>query len=125
MRSKAERTACNGWEKHRDLAAFQDDVKSAIICIGLTYPNKRYGMQFRRWLHSENPHPYMSYGKGSAMRVSPCAWFARSLDEAEALGAASANATKRNRASRLVSGTASVSSFAPATNTEKIPERLI
>ncbi len=41
-----------------------------------------YGGRFSRWLYSENPQPYGSYGNGSAMRVSPCAWAAESLKDA-------------------------------------------
>ena len=37
---------------------------------------------FRKWLIDEDPKPYNSFGNGSAMRVSPCAWVAKSLDEA-------------------------------------------
>ena len=35
------------------------------------YPNAGYGGMFLRWLASEKPKPYGSYGNGSAMRVSP------------------------------------------------------
>ena len=34
------------------------------------------------WVAKPNPQPpYQSFGNGSAMRVSPCAWLAGSLDE--------------------------------------------
>ncbi|MDR3272965.1 MAG: ADP-ribosylglycohydrolase family protein [Flavobacteriaceae bacterium] len=41
------------------------------------YPNPKggYGGSFAVWLQSDNPRPYKSFGNGSAMRVSPCAWF--------------------------------------------------
>jgi ADP-ribosylglycohydrolase len=39
------------------------------------YPNAGYGGRFRRWARSPQPVPYGSYGNGSAMRVSPIAWF--------------------------------------------------
>ena len=29
---------------------------------------------FAFWLRSKNTEPYNSFGNGSAMRVSPCAW---------------------------------------------------
>jgi ADP-ribosylglycohydrolase len=45
------------------------------------YPNAGYGNQFRRWARSSRPVPYGSYGNGSAMRVSPIAWFYDSLDK--------------------------------------------
>ena len=41
-----------------------------------------FGMLFQKWIYSPDPQPYGSWGNGAAMRVSPCAWVARSLDEA-------------------------------------------
>jgi len=41
---------------------------------GKLYPNSGYGIRFRRWLLSHDRKPYNSWGNGSAMRVSPCAW---------------------------------------------------
>ncbi|MDR2058057.1 MAG: ADP-ribosylglycohydrolase family protein [Dysgonamonadaceae bacterium] len=40
------------------------------------YPNPKgaYGGSFAAWLRSNTPQPYNSFGNGSAMRVSPCAW---------------------------------------------------
>ena len=49
--------------------------------LGRKYP-RGYGGRFKQWLLSENPQPYGSWGNGSAMRVSPCAWVAKSLEEA-------------------------------------------
>lgn len=54
------------------------------------YPTGAYGTNFARWLFSENPKPYGSYGNGSAMRVSPCALAAVTMSEALSLGRASA-----------------------------------
>lgn len=45
------------------------------------YPNAGYGGRFRRWARSRQPAPYGSFGNGSAMRVSPIAWYYHSLDE--------------------------------------------
>lgn len=47
------------------------------------YPNPMgcYGGSFARWIHSDNPQPYNSFGNGSAMRVSPVAWAFDSLEE--------------------------------------------
>lgn len=39
------------------------------------YPMCGFGAQFLAWLESENHVPYNSFGNGSAMRVSPVAWF--------------------------------------------------
>ena len=53
--------------------------------LGWAYPRAGYGGRFRNWLIEEEPRPYNSWGNGSAMRVSPAAWAARSLEEALAL----------------------------------------
>lgn len=45
------------------------------------YPNAGYGNRFRRWARSLHPVPYGSFGNGSAMRVSPIAWFYDTLDQ--------------------------------------------
>ncbi len=50
--------------------------------LGRKYPYAGYGGMFRRWLKSDNPQPYNSYGNGSAMRVSPVGIYADSLEEA-------------------------------------------
>ena len=50
--------------------------------LGRKYPHAGYGGRFYDWLFEENPQPYNSWGNGSAMRVSPCAWAAKSLEEA-------------------------------------------
>lgn len=43
-------------------------------CRRYPYPKGGYGGGFVRWVHSDDPQPYNSYGNGSAMRVSPCGW---------------------------------------------------
>ncbi len=50
--------------------------------LGRKYPNAGYGRAFRRWLATDNPEPYNSFGNGSAMRVSPVGLYANSMDEA-------------------------------------------
>lgn len=47
------------------------------------YPNPMggYGGSFARWIHSEQPQPYNSFGNGSAMRVAPVAWAFNSLED--------------------------------------------
>jgi ADP-ribosylglycohydrolase len=39
--------------------------------LGQRYPNAGYGGSFFQWLHAPTPHPYNSWGNGSAMRVAP------------------------------------------------------
>ena len=46
------------------------------------FDNNGWGGGFRKWLASESNAPYNSWGNGAAMRVSPAAWLANSLEEA-------------------------------------------
>ena len=57
------------------------DLKEAMLKWCRKYPKAGYGGMFRRWLMDDDRHPYNSLGNGSAMRVSPVAWVANSLDE--------------------------------------------
>lgn len=50
--------------------------------LGRKYPNAGYGKMFARWLTTDNPQPYNSFGNGSAMRVSPVGLYANTLEEA-------------------------------------------
>ena len=43
-------------------------------CRRYPYPKGGYGGSFARWIYSNYPQPYGSFGNGSAMRVSPCGW---------------------------------------------------
>lgn len=61
--------------------------------FGNKYPNAGYGGMFRNWLLQDSPEPYGSWANGSAMRVSPCAWVADSLEEAQELAKTSAAVT--------------------------------
>lgn len=69
------------------LSAMSDwsDLSQAAIMamqdIGRKYPHG-FGHSFRQWVYSDTPQPYNSWGNGAAMRVSSCAWAAKSLDEA-------------------------------------------
>lgn len=52
-----------------------------------------YGGLFRRWIWSEDPQPYNSWGNGSAMRVSAAGAIAHSKEEVLKLAKASAEVT--------------------------------
>ena len=52
----------------------EDDFINAMKKYGRMYPNAGYGGRFYDWLFSDDREPYGSFGNGSAMRVSPCAW---------------------------------------------------
>ena len=60
---------------------------------GHRYPDAGYGARFNSWLKADNPQPYNSYGNGSAMRVSPVAWFSKTVEEAENYAKISAEVT--------------------------------
>ena len=57
------------------------------------YPDAGYGGAFHDWATSDSWAPYNSWGNGAAMRVSPAAYVAESLDEAMALAERSAAVT--------------------------------
>ncbi|MFS9249372.1 ADP-ribosylglycohydrolase family protein [Streptococcus infantis] len=52
----------------------KDDFIDAMKKYGRMYPDADYGARFDAWIRSDNREPYNSFGNGSAMRVSPCAW---------------------------------------------------
>lgn len=62
---------------------------------GRKYPNRGYGGRFFHWLLEEDDFkPYDSFGNGSAMRVSPCAYLAKgNREQALAWAASSAICT--------------------------------
>ena len=57
------------------------------------YPDRGYGGRFARWIHDSDPQPYNSFGNGSAMRVSPVGYYAKTLEEALELAKISAEVT--------------------------------
>jgi ADP-ribosylglycohydrolase len=54
----------------------------AIYHWSLRYPGRGYGGAFSRWLEAGDLAPYGSWGNGAAMRVSPAALIASTLEEA-------------------------------------------
>ena len=52
----------------------KDDFIDSMKKYCRMYPDAGYGARFDAWIHSNDPSPYNSFGNGSAMRVSPCAW---------------------------------------------------
>ena len=52
----------------------KDDFIDAMKKYGKMYPDAGYGASFSNWIDSDNRESYYSFGNGSAMRVSPCAW---------------------------------------------------
>lgn len=50
--------------------------------IGKKYPNCGYGGRFYYWIMNDETKSYNSFGNGSGMRTSACAFIAKDLDEA-------------------------------------------
>ena len=61
------------------------DVVASLRKWCSKYPDMSYGNAFRKWLRPEDPQPYNSWGNGSAMRVSPAAFLAPSMEYARKL----------------------------------------
>ncbi len=50
---------------------YDEDFAQNIQDFARRYPHRGYGGFFKKWIYSDNPQPYGSYGNGGAMRVSP------------------------------------------------------
>ena len=72
---------------------YHEAFRDAYIRFAKHYPGRGYGGRFSRWLRGGDHSPYNSCGNGSAMRVSPVAWAARTLEECERLAKYSAEVT--------------------------------
>ena len=77
----------------RDEKKTEACMVKAMKKYGKAFPNAGYGGRFSGWLESREPKPYGSYGNGSAMRVSPVAWYFRSLEKVEKFAEISARVT--------------------------------
>lgn len=63
---------------------YQDDIvmiQKILQNWAKSYPNSGYGYRFKQWIYLDEPKPYNSFGNGSAMRVSPIAWYAQNQEE--------------------------------------------
>jgi ADP-ribosylglycohydrolase len=47
------------------------DIAKTLKGYALKYPDRGYGGNFSKWMHSSSLTPYHSWGNGSAMRTSP------------------------------------------------------
>jgi ADP-ribosyl-[dinitrogen reductase] hydrolase len=70
----------------------EEDFITNYQQLGVKYPSS-YGLRFGDWLLSRDPQPYNSWGNGSAMRVSPVAWFYNDLETVEHAAKQSATVT--------------------------------
>jgi len=72
-------------EADGDYDRLSDLVVKYMREIGRPYPNSGYGGKFHQWMYSDKMGAYNSFGNGAAMRVSPCGFAAKSLDETKLL----------------------------------------
>lgn len=77
--------------------ASEERIKKQLVRsmqeFGRRYPYAGYGARFSKWLESEEPRPYNSYGNGSAMRVSAAAWLYDDLETVRRMARLSAEVT--------------------------------
>lgn len=60
-----------------------EDYVDSMKKYGNMHRHAGYGGSFKQWLDSDDPQPYNSWGNGSAMRVSPVAYFYKPTDDLE------------------------------------------
>lgn len=66
--------------KDSDEKTIKSELIKSMKMWGQRYPDAGYGGRFIRWVLSEEPKPYGSYGNGSGMRVSSVGWLYDSLE---------------------------------------------
>ena len=71
-----------------DFSDLSEKAVAAMQRVGRQFPYCGYGGRFIRWMFTDDPKPYNSYGNGSAMRISPVGFAARDEEEAKRLSAA-------------------------------------
>lgn len=84
-------------ERLADAAGLRGDDRLALAAdmtvrwmreIGRKYQDCGYGGMFARWMFSDDPRPYGSFGNGAAMRVGPMGFAARTEEEVRKLSRA-------------------------------------
>lgn len=63
----------------------QREAINQMQTLGRKYPHMGYGFGFARWIDSDTPEPYNSWGNGAAMRVSAAGWLGNSLNDVKRL----------------------------------------
>ena len=71
----------------------EENFIEAMKKYGRLYPDAGYGGNFNYWIFSDSISPYNSFGNGSAMRVSPVAWFFDNLEDVEKYAEISSSVT--------------------------------
>ena len=89
--------------------------------MGRFYSGAGYGGRFETWIWAKDPQPYFSFGNGAAMRVSPCAYAARSMEEAIELSR-KVTAVTHNHPEGLKGAEAVTAAIYMALHGKRIPE---
>lgn len=76
-----------------DAEIFRYGLVKTMHEIGNRYIRCGFGDKFGVWISARFEEPYNSWGNGSAMRVSPVIWYAKTFEEAEILAKATAEVT--------------------------------
>ena len=61
--------------------AIKKQVIASMKKWGQRFPDAGYGLKFIKWVLSDDPKPYNSFGNGSAMRVASVGWLYDTLEE--------------------------------------------
>ena len=72
---------------------FEANLIKSMREFAAKYPYAGYGARFMYWLTCSKPMPYNSFGNGSAMRVSPVAWYFDDIETVEKFARLSAEVT--------------------------------
>lgn len=83
-------SALRKWNRQGSVEDFKETLIDTMHYIGNKYQDCGYGGHFLTWIVKQSRKPYNSWGNGSAMRVSPIGFFAKTLEEAKFLARASA-----------------------------------
>ncbi|MPM14728.1 hypothetical protein SDC9_61092 [bioreactor metagenome] len=91
---KRKNLNAHGNESDREFyTLLENETIRCLRQIGRRYPDCGYGRMFSRWLWSDDPRPYNSFGNGAAMRVSPAGFAAQTESEAVKLAQAVTSVT--------------------------------
>ena len=71
----------------------ENNIKNISRGYARKYPDSGFGGYLRKWMYSNDPQPYNSYGNGSAMRVSPVGWAFDTVEDVLSEAEASASVT--------------------------------
>lgn len=76
-----------------DFSDLSAQTIESMQSFGRSFTGRGYGGHFKLWIYEKNPKPYHSFGNGAAMRVSPVAYVAKTLEQVKALSRAVTEAT--------------------------------